>query len=172
MIISSTRIWLTDSSSSRMPWSTGGDPPVVCPNHPCSYDRLCGQSPGIWLRREHRHRRQPTTYQWGAGRSHPPPSRQPRPSPPLRSSALDLALFPCTSGAVGIQMAHAWRLPRKTAATRPCARNKVRGKKTHHRHFLLIRLVYDETWAGKTNGVIDLAERKRSELSGATEKII
>ena len=23
------------------------DPPVVCPNHPCSNDRLCGQSPGI-----------------------------------------------------------------------------------------------------------------------------
>ena len=23
------------------------DPPVVCPNHPCSHDRLCGQSPGI-----------------------------------------------------------------------------------------------------------------------------
>ena len=49
------------------------DPPVVCSNHPCSYDRLCGQSPGIWLRREHRHRRQPTSYQWGAGRSQPPP---------------------------------------------------------------------------------------------------
>ena len=31
-----------------------------------------------------------------------PPHRQPRPSPPLRSSGLDLALFPCTSGAAGI----------------------------------------------------------------------
>ena len=30
------------------------------------------------------------------------PHRQPRPSPPLRSSGLDLALFPCTSGAAGI----------------------------------------------------------------------
>ena len=78
------------------------DPPVVCPSHPCSNDRLCGQSPGIWLRCKHRHRRQPTSYQWGAGWSHPPPRRQPRPSPPLRSSGLDLALFPCTSGAAGI----------------------------------------------------------------------
>ena len=102
------------------------DPPVVCPNHPCSY-----QSPGIWLRRERRHRRQPTSYQWGAGRSHPPPSRQPRPTLALRSSGFDLALFPCTSGAAGIWMAHDWKLPSKTAPTRPYARKKVRRKKKH-----------------------------------------
>ena len=49
--------------------------------------------PGIWLCRVRRHIRPPTSHQWGAGRVHPPTSRKPRPSPPLRSSGLDLARF-------------------------------------------------------------------------------
>ena len=53
----------------------------------CSYDRLCGQSPGIWLRREHRHR--PLTSEVLAE----PPSCQPCPSPPLRSRPVSLHIW-------------------------------------------------------------------------------
>ena len=49
------------------------EPPVVSPNHACSYDCLRFTSEGWW---------------------------QPRPIPRLRSSGLDLALFPCASGGI------------------------------------------------------------------------
>ena len=79
------------------------DPPVVRPTHPRSYDSLRGQSAGIWLRRKHRRRRNPTPHQRCARRGAPPPTHdQPSPRPPLRGRGLDLALSPCTSGAAGI----------------------------------------------------------------------
>ena len=122
----------SQSSPGHPPPSSRSLPPFPLVRYadPCSPARLRGQSPGLRLCRYQRCRWRRPIYQPASLRSpSPTPAHQSCPSPPLRSRGLDLAGFPCTSGAAGIEMALPGDCPVKQSFTTDLPREKGARKK-------------------------------------------
>ena len=123
----------SQSSPGHPPPSSRSLPPVPLVSHPDPRRpaRLRGQSPGLRLcRPQHGRWRRPIYQPASLRRPSPTPEHQPCPSPPLRSRGLDLAGFPCTSGAAGIEMALPGDWPVKQSFTTDLLRQKgAREKK-------------------------------------------